>query len=117
MTTLGWKTTLDGFVEVDAVPWSQHSLDELDTAGNLLNEETITLRRAFFRAIAERDAYFAELELDGNTTNGPAARVVTSQVGWHYEDYLRVRGGMMLIPFGAHAPTNARDRFFMEQPT
>ncbi|MFT3692870.1 MAG: hypothetical protein QM831_07000 [Kofleriaceae bacterium] len=104
-------------MQVDVVPWSQHSVDEVDADGNILNEETLTLRRAFFRAIAEKDAYFAELELDGNTVKGPAARVVTSQVGWHYEDYVRVRGGLLLIPFGSYTPTNARDRFFMEQPT
>lgn len=99
------------------MPWSQHSADEVDADGRLLNEETLTLRRAFFRAIAERDRYFAELELDGNTVDGPAARIVTSQVGWHYDDHVRVRGGLLLIPFGSYAPTNARDRFFMEQPT
>ncbi len=127
VTTLGWTTDLDGFVQIDAVPYSQHSLDEIDPSGNgtSLNEETISVRRAFLRAEARRDDYFAELELDGNTVKGPAARIVTSQVGWQLpgavidqrEPLARVRGGLMLIPFGALVPTNARDRAFLEQPT
>ena len=123
MTTLGWTTTLDGFVQVDAVPWSQHSLDEVDPGGSgtPLNEETISIRRGFFRAMAERENYFAELELDANTLKGPAARIVTSQVGWqvpaHAGDPLvQLRAGLMLIPFGAIVPNNARYRDFVEQP-
>jgi hypothetical protein len=115
---------LDAFVQIDAVPWSQHSLDEVDPGGSgtPLNEESISVRRGFFRATAERDNYFAELELDGNTVKGPAARIVTSQVGWQYPAHddnalVMVRGGLMLIPFGALVPTNARFRYFMEQPT
>jgi hypothetical protein len=109
---------LDGFVQVDAVPYSQHSLDEVDPGGSgtPLNEESISVRRGFFRATAERDNYFAELELDANTVKGPAARIVTSQVGWHEGDLLQLRGGLMLIPFGAQVPNNARYRYFMEQP-
>jgi hypothetical protein len=109
---------LDGFVQVDSVPWSQHSLDEIDPGGSgtPLNEDTTTVRRGFFRATAVRDQMFAELELDANTVNGPAARIVTSQVGWHKGDRFQIRGGLILIPFGALVPNNARYRYFMEQP-
>ncbi len=115
---------LDAFVQIDAVPYSQHSLDEVDPAGTgtSLNEESFAVRRGYFRIEAKRENYFAELELDGNTVKGPVARIVTSQVGWRYPDdegntLVRARAGLMLIPFGALVPTNARDRYFMEQPT
>ena len=141
VTTLGWTTDVDTFVQIDAVPYSQHSLDEVDPggAGAPLNEESVLVRRGFFRIEATRDDYFAELELDGNTVKGPAARIVTSQVGWRLyksgegptrsaaaggakvddeqDPLVRVRGGLLLIPFGAQVPTNARFRDFMEQPT
>ncbi|MEP6864066.1 MAG: hypothetical protein ABJE66_25785 [Deltaproteobacteria bacterium] len=124
VTTLGWTTDVDAFVQIDAVPYSQHSLDEIDPGGTgaPLDEESVLVRRGFFRIEATREDYFAELELDGNTVKGPAARIVTSQVGWRYGDnklapLLRIRGGLLLIPFGAQVPTNARFRDFMEQPT
>jgi hypothetical protein len=111
-------------VQVDAVPWSQHSLDEVDPGGSgtPLDEETISIRRGFARVMAERENYFAELELDGNTVKGPTARILTSQVGWqvpaHVGDPLLLfRAGLMLIPFGAIVPNNARYRDFVEQPT
>jgi hypothetical protein len=111
-------------VVVDAVPWSQHSLDEVDPGGSgvSLNEETISIRHGFFRATAERENYFATLELDGNTVKGPAAHIQTAQVGWQYPAHLgdplvQLRAGLMLIPFGAMVPNNARYRDFVDQPT
>ncbi len=120
---------LDAFVQIDAVPYSQHSLDEVDPAGTgmPLNEESVAVRHGLVRLEAKRENYFAELELDGNTVKGPSARILTSQVGWRYLDpddtdhddnaLVRARAGLMLIPFGALVPNNARDRYFMEQPT
>src|SRR5258706_5198763 len=123
ITRLGWALELDGFVQVDAVPWSQHSFDEIDPNGAPLNETTIMVRRAFLRAIARHDGYFAEAELDANTVKGPATRIVTSQVGWQYpsrgpseEAVVAVAGGLILVPFGALTPTNARYRAFIDQP-
>ncbi|MEO6776677.1 MAG: hypothetical protein ABI467_27295 [Kofleriaceae bacterium] len=123
VSTLGWTTEVDTFVQVDAIPYSQQSLDEVDPGGTgaPLNEESVLVRRGFLRVEATRDDYFAELELDGNTVRGPAARIVTSQVGWRLGDKLlplvRVRGGLLLIPFGSLVPQNVRFRDFMEQPT
>jgi hypothetical protein len=119
-THLGWNVDVDGFVEVDAIPWDQHSQDQLNPAtGAPLNDEGIALRRGFLRFTATKDAYFAELEFDGNTVAGPVARIITSQVGWSLPDSqaLTIAGGLMLIPFGAAVPLNARYRTFMEQPT
>ena len=98
-------------------------MNEVDPGGSgtPLNEETIAVRRGFFRVEAHRDDYFAELELDGNTVVGPAARLQTAQVGWLLGDrkapLVRVRAGLLMIPFGVQVPINARDRYFMEQPT
>lgn len=109
-------------MQADAVVWSQHSYDEVDPAtGDPLNETALAVRRAFLRAEAHRDAYDAELELDGNTVKGPAARIVTAHVGWGYPDHgeklVKLDAGLLLIPFGAQVPTNARYRAFLEQPT
>lgn len=125
VTALGWTTSLDAFVQIDAVPYSQHSLDEVDPAGTgvSLNEEMFAVRRGLVRLEARREHYFAELQLDANTTKGPAARIQTGQVGWALpgadagEALVRVRAGLFLIPFGALVPSGARARYFMEQPT
>lgn len=119
-TRLGWALDIDGFVQIDAVPYSQHSIDDIDPSGAPLNETTIMVRRGFLRGIARRAGYSAELELDGNTVNGPTARLITSYVGWETEGNefaARIKAGLILIPFGAAVPTNARFRTFMEQPT
>jgi hypothetical protein len=116
----GWAVDVDGFVEVDGILWDQHSQDQLNpTTGAPLNTETIELRRGFLRFTATKDAYFGELEFDGNTVNGPTARVITAQVGWTLPDskLLQVAGGLMLTPFGTQVPLNARFRTFLEQPT
>jgi hypothetical protein len=116
----GWNVDVDGFVEVDGILWDQHSQNQLNpSTGAPLNTETVELRRGFLRFFATKAAYFGELEFDGNTVNGPTARVMTAMVGWSLPDSkaLTIAGGLMLIPFGAEVPLNARFRTFMEQPT
>lgn len=123
-TQLGWTVDLDAFLQVDAIPWSQHSFDDIDPAtGQPLNETTIFVRRAFFRAEARKDRWYAETEFDGNTVAGPTARLVTTNLAWSYPGptaeapLLTIDGGLMQIPFGAGVPLNARYRTFVEQPT
>jgi hypothetical protein len=119
-TRLGWTLDFDGLVQIDAVPYSQRSVDDIDPSGAPLNETTFLLRRGYLRGIARRNGYFAELQLDGNTVKGPAARVVTSYAGWETtrDNFaIRVAGGLMKIPFGAATPSDVRSRTFMEQPT
>ena len=49
-THLGWAIDLDAFIQIDSVPWSSESVDELSpSTGKPLDEETLFVRRAFFR--------------------------------------------------------------------
>ena len=121
-THLGWTIDLDAFIQVDSVPWSNESVDELSpSTGKSLNEETLYVRRAFFRMTGRRDRFTAGFEIDANSVNGPVARLLGAQVGWSYPQIehplLALSAGLMLIPFGIATPTNARYRPFMEQPT
>jgi hypothetical protein len=122
----GWAVDVDAFVEIDGILWDQHSQDQLNpSTGAALNTETLDVRRGFLRFTATKDSYFAELEFDGDTVDGsngvgsPSARIVTAEVGWSLPSSaaLQIAGGLMLIPFGAEVPLNARFRTFMEQPT
>jgi hypothetical protein len=117
-TRLGWQVDVDTFIQVDAVPWSSGSQDQISPATSApLNEETVTLRRAFLRVEGKRDDFHAGLEFDGNTLAGPAARLLGASVGWSPDERIALDAGLMLVPFGAATPLNARYRYFMEQPT
>src|SRR5947208_3289960 len=114
----GWQVDVDSFIQVDATPWSQASVDDLSPgSGEPLNETTIAIRRAFLRFEGKKDDLRAGLEFDGNSIGGPNARLLGAHVGWAGTPLVNVDAGLMLIPFGIATPTNARFRYFMEQPT
>ena len=80
---VGWQIDLDGFVQIDSVPYSQASVDDLDPAtGAPLNQETIYVRRALVRLQAHEDAMFGSLELQGDNVAGPTARLLGAYVGY-----------------------------------
>jgi len=121
ITRRGWQLDLTGYVQVDSVAWSQASVDELDpSTGQPLDEERFLIRRARLHAEAHRDALSAAIELDGNTLNGPATRIITAQLGWTYtlddQPLVVVTAGLFKIPFGAEVPANERDKAFLEPP-
>ncbi len=122
---LGWQVDVDALVQVDAIPYAEASVDEVDPATRQpLNEETIDVRRALLRVAAHKDGVFGSLELEANNTAGPTARLLGAFVGWSLPaaaatdpPLVTVATGLMLIPFGAEVPTNARDKTFLEVPT
>jgi hypothetical protein len=121
VTRRGWQLDLTGYVQADAVAWSQASVDELDpSTGQPLNEERFLIRRGRLRAEAHRDALFGAIEFDGNTQSGPAARIVGAQVGWTYalddQPLAVVTAGLFKIPFGVEVPASERDKAFLEPP-
>ena len=119
-THLGWHLDLDTFVQLDAVPWSASSSDELSPSTGLpLNEQTLSIRRGLLRLIGTKDDFRVLAELDGDTVNGtPSARLFEAMIGWQpLEELVDVEAGLQQIPFGNATPTNARKRDFMEQPT
>ena len=115
---LGWQVDLDGFFQIDAIPWAQASQDELAPDGDPLNTETISVRRGLFRAIAKKDDVRALFEVNASTFGGtPNATINEVHLGWTpLGDLLLLQAGIFDIPFGYATPTNPRFRDFTEQP-
>ncbi len=121
ITHAGWQLDLTGYIQADAVAWSQDSFDELDPAtGDPLNEERFLVRRGRLRAEAHRGAAFGTLELDGNTITGNVARILAAQVGWTFTHagapLVTLSAGLFKTPFGAEVPASERDKAFLEPP-
>lgn len=120
----GWQVDVTGYIQVDAVPWSDDSVDEVNPAtGEPLNSERLLIRRGRLRLEAKHGELFGGLELDGNTLAGtPAARLLGAQVGWHYAPLpdqpplVTVTAGLFRTPFGNEVPASERDKPFLEAP-
>jgi hypothetical protein len=115
----GWQYDVDTFLQVDGVPWTQASQDQLAPTGDVLNEETMTIRRALLRVIGHKDDFRALVEFVGDTVGGtPQARLLEGILGWAPRgELVDVEAGLMQIPFGMETQINVRKRVFMEQPT
>lgn len=122
VTRRGWLVDITGYVQADAVPWSEDSQDEIDPAtSEPLNEERFLIRRGRVRIEARRDHMFGAVELDGNTIAGtPTARLLGAQVGYAWPDakapLVAATAGLFKTPFGAEVPANERDKPFLEPP-
>ncbi len=125
ITRHGWQLELTGYLQVDAVAWSQDSIDELDPeTAEPLNEERFLIRRGRLRAEARRDAFTGAIEFDGNTIAGATtARLLGAQAGWSFArpqlrgaPVIAVSAGLFKIPFGVEVPASERDKAFLEAP-
>ena len=77
----GLAVTLFGFVQADGVVYSASSVDEVNpSTGAPLNETRFLIRRARLRVDADYRYFEGVLELDGNTVNGPVARITNVEV-------------------------------------
>lgn len=126
VTHNGWLLDLTGYVQADAIAWSQESADELDPSTRApLNQEHFAIPRASLRVDARRDQLSAELELEGFTsratlprrTQTSGVRLETAWVGWHRAKLVEVLGGLFRTPFGMQTPSSPRTRPFLELPT
>jgi GNAT superfamily N-acetyltransferase len=122
VTRTGWQLDLTGYVQADAVAWSQAAVDELDpSTGQPLNDQRLLIRRGRLRAEAHRGALAAAIELDGNTQSGAVARLLGAQVSWTFAPadppLVVITAGLFKIPFGAEVPASERDKPFLEAPT
>ena len=118
VTKLGWQVELDTFVQIDSVPWSAASQDEISPTGAPLNQTELSVRRGLFRAIGKKDDFHALFEIDASSfTGSPQAQIFEAIGGWSPSELVDVQAGLMLIPFGAEVPVNARYRSFTELPT
>jgi len=121
ITRRGWQVEFTGYVQVDSIAWSEDSFDELEpTTGQPLNDERFLIRRGRLRAEARRDGMSVAFELDGNTINGPSARILGAQVGYAYPargaPLVAITAGLLRTPFGAEVPMRERDKPFLEPP-
>lgn len=122
VSRLGWQLDLTGYVQADAIAYSESSADEIATDRTPLNEERFLIRRGRVRVEAHRDAFSAGIEVDGNTINGPMARLLSASVGWRYQrtgdalPLVAVTAGMFKTPFGVEVPASERDKAFLEPP-
>jgi len=116
---------LSGYLHVDAVPYRASSEDEIDpSTGDPLNSERFFIRRARLRAAIKRGIIAGDIELDGNTVDGPTARIVAGKlrVQWppHGEEQrwgIGAQMGLMKIPFGYEVPEENLDQLFLERST
>ncbi|MGZ3406122.1 MAG: hypothetical protein ACXVAN_06725, partial [Polyangia bacterium] len=115
--------TLFGFVQADGVVYSGASVDELNpSTGAPLNETRFLIRRARLRADADYGWIAGTLELDGNTVNGPTARITNVEVSacWPRcagERPPLVMGslGLLRIPFGFEVQEKDYVRLYLER--
>jgi hypothetical protein len=114
---------LTGFIQSDfALRLS--STDQLNSSSMPLNEDRFMIRRARLRATLDRWWVAGALELDGNTVNGPTARLIGAEASlkWPPErgnpvPLLMGTIGLFKIPFGFEVVQSDRERLFMERST
>ncbi|HZS39552.1 MAG TPA: hypothetical protein VFF06_22125 [Polyangia bacterium] len=115
--------SLGGFVQADAVAWNQRSQDQLDpSTGAPINLTRFLIRRARLRAEVDYRWVSGALEFDGNTVNGPLARIIGAEASfkWRNPDpaappYLMLTLGLFKTPFGFEIQQSDKDRLFLER--
>jgi hypothetical protein len=111
-----------GFAQIDYL-FSQLSQNQLDpTNGQPLNMNRIFVRRARLGAEIERPYIAGRIEFDGNTINGPTARIIDAEASIRWpgatpDDPPLVMGtiGLFKIPFGFEIGQPDTERLFMER--
>jgi hypothetical protein len=116
--------SLYGYVQADYQA-RQSSEDQLNpTSGVPLNQDRFLIRRARLGMLFERAYGEGRIELDGNTVNGAALRLVGAEAslklpgpGEHAPPLVKGTVGSFRIPFGIENPQDDRARFFLERST
>jgi hypothetical protein len=103
---------------------NQLSEDQLQQGGVALNQDRFLVRRARLRVDRAWTWASTAIEVDGNTTRGPAfgLRRAEASLLWRNPDrdappYVRLTAGLSEIPFGFEMTESSRARFFMERST
>jgi hypothetical protein len=115
---------LYGYVQAD-LQFRQSSEDQLDpTSGQSLNQDRFLIRRARLGAAIDKRYGEGRLEIDGNTVQGSALRLIDVEAsaklpGRNEGAPPVVMGtiGLFRIPFGQEVPQDDRRRLFMERST
>lgn len=116
--------SLTGFLQADWVVNNQSSQDQLNPAGQPLNLNEIYIRRARLRAAIDRWWVAGLVEFDGNTVNGPQARIIGAEASLKFPPergnplpLLMATVGLFKIPFGFEVGQSDRERLFLERST
>jgi len=114
---------LNGYAQVEYQSHNDSDEQLAQTSGTTLNQNRFLLRRG--RLIAKRAWQYTslELELDGNTTNGPAFGIYRAEASAFYRStpdkttapLAQLTLGMFRLPFGFELPQSARVRWFTER--
>ncbi len=80
-----------GFLQADWVVSNQLSVDQLNPSGAPLNQSEVFIRRARLRAAIDRWWVAGLIEFDGNTVNGPAARIIGAEASLKWPPRARRR--------------------------
>jgi hypothetical protein len=100
------------------------SEDQLRQGGALLNQNRFSVRR--LRVTLSRRYQFSGylVELDGNTTSGPALGLQRAEGCLFYQGnpagqpaLLELTAGLLVLPFGYEVPESSRLRWFTERTT
>jgi hypothetical protein len=116
--------TLYGYIQGD---WQirQSSEDQLDpVSGQPINQDRFLIRRARLGAAIDKHYGEGRIEIDGNTVQGPALRLIDVEASVKWPGKVEgepplVMGtiGLLRIPFGAEVEQDDRRRLFMERST
>lgn len=118
----GLSVRLRGFVHADAALYRQESEDQLNEAtAQPLNETRFLIRRARLRVEADYKYVGGAFELDGNTVQGPIARILGAEVSIKWPagpvqtPYVKATLGLFKIPFGYEVLQSDTQRLFVER--
>ncbi len=114
---------LSGYVQLQYEN-HQDSVDQLRQGGTAYNQDRFLVKRARVE-ISRRYNYAGYfVELDGNTSSGPAfglhraeGSLFTSPGTSKAPPLAELTLGLQKLPFGAEAPESAKNRWFMERST
>lgn len=113
---------ISGYVQAE-YQLHQDSEDQLRQGGTLLNQNRFLIRRARVGFKRAWDFSSLELELDGNTTNGPSFGVYRAEASLFYRGHadktrppmLQLTAGMFRTPFGYEVQESSSKRWFVER--
>lgn len=111
------------YLQVDFVAYDESSEDEVATStGESLNDTRFLIRRARIRTDFEHEYVGGSIELDGNTVDGPIARIIDAEAWARFPNadpdappYVLGSVGLMKIPFGKEVPQAERASLFLEK--
>jgi hypothetical protein len=114
--------TLSGFVHADLNAYRQSSRDEVDAAGEPLNDMRFNIKRSRLRAVIEYRFLIGAFEIDANTNKGLQVRPQSFEIGVRYLNprrpalpYLTVHMGLVRAPFGFEVQQSDKERIFLER--